>query len=199
MAMYDYNELATSIANWTARSDLGELIPDFVRLAEVDIALDLKLQALNKEYPITTDIGQKQYALPADFLSIIRVADSDDVPINQVSPDGGKVELAGYIHLRTNGYYIENGYFVLNVAPLEVETIKFYYIPKALDINTTSTNDILIKYPNIYLYGCLSKAAEYTKDNERMQYWTAKYQASVADANRAQNMKRKAVLTVELR
>lgn len=199
MSMYDYNELATSIANWTARSDLGELIPDFVRLAEVDIALDLKLQALNKEYQFTTVIGQKKYALPADFLSIIRVSDSNDVPINQVSPDGGLVELTGYIHLTTSGYYIENGYFVLNIAPSEAKGIKLFYIPKSLDLNTTSTNDILIKYPNIYLYCCLSKAAEYTKDESRMQYWTAKYQASVIDANRAQNMKRKTVLTVELR
>ena len=44
MALSDYTELQSSIAGWLIRNDLGTVIPDFIRLAEIRIATEFKTQ-----------------------------------------------------------------------------------------------------------------------------------------------------------
>ena len=48
MALATYSDLKTSIANWLDRSDLTDVIPDFIALAETRHKRDFKIRRVWK-------------------------------------------------------------------------------------------------------------------------------------------------------
>jgi hypothetical protein len=47
--------------------------------------------------------------------------------------------------------------------------------------NTTTTNWVLSRYPDLYLYGSLLHSAPYLKDDERIALWDGIYKTVMAD------------------
>src|SRR3546814_20982822 len=71
MALGTYSELQAAIANWLARpgdATLTPFIPDFIRLAEARISLDLRLRAM--ELRATAEVTDGHLALPVGFLEM---------------------------------------------------------------------------------------------------------------------------------
>ena len=56
-----------------------------------------------------------------------------------------------------------------------------YY--KGLDIASDTTNSVLTDYPNIYLYGALTQAEPFLKNDRRMGTWVQLYEAAIKKAN----------------
>ena len=68
MALNNYANLQSSIANWLARDDLTTEIPDFIALCEAEFNRELRIR--NMETTATVTINAEQIALPTGFLGV---------------------------------------------------------------------------------------------------------------------------------
>ena len=69
MALVNYSDLKTSIADWLNRSDLTATIPDFITLAESGFNKEIRNRKMIKRATATID---SQYsAVPSDWLQTV--------------------------------------------------------------------------------------------------------------------------------
>jgi hypothetical protein len=184
VAITNYTELQAAIGNWLNRTDLSARIPEFIALAEADIARNLNQPTLT--------VGQTLVA-GADFFSLASLlgypksikmdTDTYQHPLTFVS-------IPTLAELKRFGtgvpYYaaIVNETLQLDVAPDSAYDITVQYAPDLVPLSAGSpTNTTLTKHPDIYLFGALKEAALYLEHDERNPVWAQKYQKAVNDAN----------------
>jgi hypothetical protein len=194
MALATYNDLKASVADWLNRADLTAVIPDFIALSEARFNREMRVAQMVKVATATVSDGY--FAVPADHLQTIslRVTAPDNyngkcefVSIQRLNELNGNPNLTN-----TSRYYsIVDGNFRLAPQPNGETTLELTYygkIPTLSDSNTT--NWLLTKSPDLYLYASLMQASPYLKDDERVALWaTAMGQAMEAmqlEAERAQ-------------
>ena len=66
----NYATLKTTIANYLARTDLTDQIPEFIRLAEDRLRRDLRIRPMLKVATASTTAGDATVSLPSDFLAM---------------------------------------------------------------------------------------------------------------------------------
>ncbi len=184
MSITSYSELQAAVADWTNRSDLTTVIPDFIRLAELDFEPSLRASVLRADIELAS--GEDVVPLPADVgeLRSIRIAtDTYRHTLKMVTPEA----LADY-RKATSGVpqwaAIVGTDVLLDCAPdsdLDAEII--YYeklVPLSDDVTTNSTLD---EAPNVYLYGALAQAETYLEHDERLALWQTRLAHAVQDLN----------------
>lgn len=174
MAISTYSELKTSVADWLNRSDLTSVIPNFITLAEAQINRQLRTHDMIKRVQATID--SDYFTVPTDWLetiSLVRTAAKNAV-FSYVSYDELN-KLKGVPLSGDSRYYtLIDGKFLIYPAassesPINVELLYFGKIPALSDSNTT--NWLLTKSPDLYLYATLTQAEPYLKNDERMAVW----------------------------
>lgn len=177
-----YATLQTEIANWLNREDLTTTIPTFIQLFEAKANRRLRVRDMMIRAEATSEEGY--IALPADFLEVHSLTLEDDIPhlpLQYVGADEAK-------DLKAQGYTGELKYTIvggsLEIIPdpadeREFEMIYYGKIPALSDSNTT--NWLLTKSPDLYLYGSLLECAPYLKDDERIPIWAAAVQSTMDD------------------
>ena len=198
MALANYTDLVDSVSNWLHRSDLSATIPDLIKLAEARISRDLKIQALEKEATITTVANQQAYTFPGDMVSLVRMFITDLA--------GNTSILQGYdpTTYRYNNaiqqpryFYVEADTLKLSPIPDSAYTVTVIYKGTVPSLQDNTTNTIMTKYPNIYLFGVLLEASLYIKDQTSASLWEGRYNQAVKDANGAEDFREHNLLTTE--
>lgn len=185
----DFTSLKTAIADLLHRSDLTSVIPDFIGMAEKRMQVDLKASELEKTGTITTTSGNNTVTLPADFSALVSASlnssgqtiSLDCMPLSLLLEQYGN-STTGTPH----SYALLNNNLILGPTPAGVLTITVRYsanIPSLSVSNTT--NDILTKYPDLYLHCCLVYAALYCQDDGLLQRHEAAYQSALNAINNA--------------
>jgi hypothetical protein len=164
MSIVDYASLQTSILSWLAR-DADTIIPvtDLITLAEAEMNRFLLTQNQLKTDSLTTIAGQQAYTLPADFLGIMEVKVTSTSPIwtlRPMSPDLLDTEYAFTADTDIpQNYSLYGGSIYFGPIPDAAYTIQLLYygaIP-ALS-NTNTTNWLLTRHPDAYLWTTLRHA-----------------------------------------
>jgi hypothetical protein len=191
MNFSDGPELAAAIASVLAKDDMTDVIPGLVKLAEASINSELRVRQMLTR--VTSDVasGTTYFDMPTDFLEAKRVgitspteyacklgyADDDTLFETRIAyPSGAKPTLFGIV-----GDAIE-----LAPAPQSDVTVEltYYASPEALDCGTVgSTNWLLAKAPDLYLYGALVHSAPYLQEDDRIQTWAALFVAKLQSLN----------------
>ena len=70
MAITNYTDLQSTIADYLARTDLTTQIPLFIQLAENRLRRDLRIRPMLKVVTTTTTASDATVALPSDFLEM---------------------------------------------------------------------------------------------------------------------------------
>ena len=68
MSITNYTELKTAVANFLARSDLTDRIPEFISLAEGRLSRELETRSQELRHDITLVSGTEFYTLPTDLI-----------------------------------------------------------------------------------------------------------------------------------
>lgn len=184
MALTSYSELRSSIADWLNRGDLTAVIPDFISLAEAQMERRLPTQKMVKRANATIDTPFS--AIPADLLSVKSLVLTSTAPVQPlVFLTEDELDAKKYTY-RSTGKPL---YFALVGNQIEVlpapdtgYTAEITYVatlPKLSDSNTS--NWVLARHPDVYLYGSLLQAAPYLRDDERVGLWSSQYQAAIED------------------
>lgn len=176
MALDTYANLQTAIASWLMRDDLTTNIPDFITLCESRNNRRIRVREMEDSETMTP--VSSICTLPTDYLEARRVAASTD-PVSVLTPLSLDMAQDAF---NVSGYpthYVIQG-STLTAYPLSASDIVLDYYAKipALSVSNT-TNWLLTKAPEIYLYGSLIESAPFMEDDNRLATWISLYKAAV--------------------
>jgi hypothetical protein len=161
---------------------IGRAPADVVyELVTADINNDLRLLVMEST---TTATEAASVSLPADFLSVVDIYRDVD-PRTSLRPTTAQAINRTYTSSGTPAQYaLVDGALLLNPAPSGSETINLRYIAKLADLSADAdTNDVLTKYPQIYIYGVLSHHGMLIGDT-RAGIWQAAYETAKNQAKK---------------
>jgi hypothetical protein len=169
-----YTGLKASVADWLNRQDLVAQIPDFITIGEAQI--NRTLRVLQMEVFSDGTSSADLVAVPSDWLETRTLRLEDPTAGMQILEYVGEEEFdqleASGLTNTTRYYTILNGAFqVLPVPTGDVSyDIRYYAKIPALSVSNTS-NWLLLKSPDLYLYSALAASAPFLKDDERIAVW----------------------------
>lgn len=170
MAITNYGELKTAVANWLDRDNLTLFIPDFIGLYESKFSRTMRMRQMETQATLVDASGS--YVLPTDLAQIRDVWNAGVNPIvplspvtsdfaNAVSPQSG---------LDAAHYYISGDR--LYTVPNNGADVGLRYFAKLTPLDADEdTNWLLSAHPDAYLYGALVEALMFDMDETRAQIW----------------------------
>lgn len=189
MAITNYGELKTAIADWLDRSDLTDRIPDFVSFASTRIHYGssqgtmmlqpIRVRAMEVEADLTPVAGR--VTLPNDFLEARRVLFLSDPAqvIELLAPELFWRMDAGLSTGRPGRATIEGGDLILSPAPDTSNDIQLTYFTKFdAFVADSDTNWLLQNAPDVYLFAALVEASIYTRDRAAADEYLIRYASS---------------------
>ena len=193
MALNNYANLKTAIANFLARDDLTTEIDDFIDLTEADFNRRLRIRDMeNVEGSFTIDAATE--SLPTGFLSVrsfILTSTTPDRTLELLTPFH-QASLQGFDSTGVPRFYsIEGSNFRFSPIPGTAVTARltFYKAFTALSDSNTS-NAILSKFPDVYLYGALYFASTFLRgmDQTSVTQFKAQYEAAIQQVEDADDL-----------
>jgi len=194
MPLTTYEELKATITNFSHRSDLSDVIDDFIDLAEDKIDTDLKLRTNELRAIATATVDTRFLALPDRFykmrsLTINKQSDATDETEGSVTMAIYKTPQAMTEAVRTTTGRPQ--YFTVT-SQLEFErpfdfayTLEMSYFSNLVPLSSSNTtNDVLTNYPMLYFYGSMLFLSEYEKDNEQVIKYEQLFDKAMAKANK---------------
>jgi hypothetical protein len=179
----NYSSLQSAIADYLNRQDLVAQIPMFIQFceAELNTVLRCREQIVRAEATSSAEFVQ----LPADWLEGINLQIIDGAsPLRYVTLDEADQIKKARRYDAVHAYSLMNGAIELVPAPsddVEIEMVYYSKIP-ALSVSNT-TNWLLTKAPDVYLYGALTHAAPFLLDDQRISVFGSIYGGRVAALN----------------
>lgn len=185
MALTTFSELKTAIATLLNRDDLTTAIPDFITLCEAQVQRDVRHYDMEKR--ATASVTGQYTAVPSDMLQPIRFHIDgkyralDVMSSNEMADRRAATENAAGEPLF---YCITGGEIELFPTPGDTYTLELHYYRtiEALSDSNTS-NWLLARGPDVYLYGSALHSAPYLVNDERLPVWQALYAQGVAGLN----------------
>ena len=193
MAISNYTELKTAVANWLDRDDLTDRIPEFIALAEARFNRVLRLRSMEVKYTADTVAGQRNLALPASYIQMrnFQVNSSPLTTLSYVTPEIYDRVWGGSTSGTPKFYTIlanEVSFGPIPDTVMEVEML-FYKKFDNLSVSTT-TNWLITNAPDIYLYGSMLEAEPFIMNDERVPLWAQALQQGVSDLQEQDNKDR---------
>ena len=175
MSVDTYDNLVTEVANHLDRDDLSSDIDTFIDLCEARLKREVRIREMVTREALT--VADRQEALPSGFLEMISlrlltnpVTVLQEVNLHEMTRI--RVESTGKpLYFTSYGNEIE-----FNESPDSSYSgeIIYYKEQDALSGSNT-TNDILTRAPDLYLYGTLLAAAPFLMNDERIPTWEKLY------------------------
>ena len=184
MALNNYSDLKTTVANYLARSDLTSVIPDFIQLGEQRLRRELRIRQMLKVVTTTTTAGDSTVALPADFLQLrdVHLDGNPTYPVEYLAPG------AFYRNARSAESGVPRQYTILatefQFAPIpdSTYTIRMLYYAKPDFLSDSNVSNVfLANCPDALLYASLAEAEPYLMNDARVQLWASLYDRSVTN------------------
>ncbi len=183
MAISNFSELKTAVADWLDRDDLTSKIPDFISLAEARHAREIKLRAMITRDTSTLSTTTRFEDLPTGYTSIIRLM-LDTTPetiLEQVSA----YELTRRVEAASGKplFFCVHTQIEFDRTPDSAYTLERLYYAKFTALSdSNTTNNLLTNHPDIYLYSALAAAAPFLDEDERLGVWEGLYRQAKDDA-----------------
>jgi len=187
MAISTYSELKTAVADFLNRDDLNSAVENFVALGEANISRDIRHYLM--ESTSSLSVSSQYTSLPSDWLETIRVSvstGSGDVPLQLLSRQQlAQIRADNDDSTGTPGYYSHRASTLeAYPSPDSTYTVTLDYfakVPALSDSNTT--NWLLTRAPDVYLYASLLHTAPYLQEDARVPVWAQLYSAAVQNLN----------------
>lgn len=173
----DYNDLKSTIASYLHRSDLTNLIPDFIQWAEVRLRRELRMRKMLKFVTTTVTSTDGTVGLPSDFLEVRELYFASNPLQNvQYESPGEFFRTAGVLLSGETRYFtILDNEFRFSPIPTEDTLNMLYYAAPPYLSDTQTSNVFLANCPDLLLFGALAEAATYIQDDQALQRWRAMY------------------------
>jgi len=176
MALSNYDEMKTAIANWADRADLAAFIPDFIALCEARYNRELRLRSMEQKQHATTVGGQSNYALPQNYLQMreFRLNNNPTVSLTYISPE---IFEAWNLGQGVPKYYtIIANEIRIGPTPAGAYDMEMLFWRRFPSLSSTNpVNWMITNSPDIYLYGSLMEMEPFIQNDVRTQLWASGY------------------------
>jgi len=184
MALDSYLNLQTAIADLLNRSDLTDVIPDFIDLTEAELGRILQGRPMRTSLSVTYDTSGS-LSVPVDFVRPVTLTLETSLynwPI-EVKPYDYLVQKRGQLVTGPPRYVTLVG-DTFQFAPVADSDTAYtgtlvYDAALAPLTSTQTTNWVLTNHPDVYLYGAAFHSAPYLKDDDRMPLWESLYRKAL--------------------
>jgi len=180
MALDTYANLKQAIERFSHRTDISDVIDDFIDLAESRI--DTRLQLRTNEERATASMSGRFLALPDGFLQMRRltITGSPNYEIHYRAPESMPILSTGRPKYYTITSQIEFDRVPDSAYPLEMS----YYKVLVPLTSSNTTNDVLTNYPDLYLYGSLAELHRWARDEQTALYYDGIFEKKLIDAQK---------------
>lgn len=177
MSIGSYNDLKTSIANFLARDDLTNQIPDFITLAEARMSRELETREQEKRATANLTAGDEFIALPNDLREVrsVKLTASPSRVLTYYSPSALDTQYASNGQGKPQGYSVVGLEMKLRPIPDSAYEAEIVYIGSLPSLSASSTTTLFLRSPDLYLYGALAEAYSYLLDEARATQYDAKF------------------------
>ena len=186
MALANYSDLKTTVANYLGRSDLTSQIPDFISLAEIRLNRNLRIRQMLQSATAQTTGGDATVGLPSDFLELrdIYIAGNPRITLSYLSPSAFSRDARADQSGRPVFYTMSGSEFILAPLPDTAYTLTMLYYAKPTALSDANTSNVFMaNAADCLLYGALLEAEPYLLNDARMQTWSALYNNAVDSLN----------------
>ena len=188
MAITNYTELQSALADWLNRPDLEQRIPDFIALAESTLNRVLRDGEMVTTDTVVVTSGTATLPITAQEIVYAQVTGDTAAPLEQVSPQ--QLLMLRRNRLRAAGtprFFAVVGRQVrvapIPASPTSIDVTNYRSIP-ALSVGSP-TNWLLTKAPHIYLYTSLLHAMPFLQDSARAQVMQQTVAQQIVEAVKA--------------
>lgn len=191
MSLATYDGLKASIASWLKRSDLTDIIPDLIVMAESRIARDLRLRRQIVSSTLTLTPNVQGVNLPADWLEFENVTLDSDPPRQLTYVNIEHID-SRYPSTWTGMpavFTMEGNQILFGPTPDAAYPVGIFYYAKFPALTAGSdTNWLLTNHPSIYLFAALAEAEAFLVNDARTVIWEGKYNKDMNDLQTADDM-----------
>lgn len=188
MALTNYSDLKTTVANYLGRSDLTSQIPDFISLAETRLNRTLRIRQMLKTATALTTANDPTVGLPSDFLEMrdLFVQGSPRTSVTYMSPSAFSRNARADEVGRPVFYTMRGNELEFAPKPDTAYTIQMLYYAKPDALSDSNTSNVFMaNAPDTLLYGALVEAEPYLMNDARIQVWSGFYSNAVTTLNTA--------------
>ena len=189
----NYTSLQSAVAGMIHRaSDTGITanVPLWIQLCEADLNDRQLLKDMESEETLTLVTSQNYVALPPGFISPIAlwlVVSSVRIPLSPALPQ----ELPYDTTNSQPQYWAIDGANVRFDCPANQGYTAYLRCIKKSNLSDSNTsNALLLKRPDVYLYGTLLQVALFTKDREDEQKYERLYEKAINGLKKADSRNR---------
>jgi len=177
MSIANYAELKTAVANFMARSDLTNQIPDFITMAESRMSRELETREQEKRSQATLVAGDEYILLPNDFREVreVKINASPTRVLTYYSPSALDSMYSSNGQGMPEGYSIVGLELKMRPIPDAAYTQEIVYIGSLPNISNTTTPILFTRSPDLYLYGALAEGYAYLLDEARAAQYDQKF------------------------
>lgn len=194
MSLSTYSELKNSVENYLNRSDITNVIPDFITLTENRLNRELRVRANMVRATTTTTSGTAFYDLPSDLIELRNITydtSSSSYALTYLSPESSSREYGSTGNGFPRAYTNLGKNIKLAPTPDGAYTININYFQKLNSLSDSVTsNDILTEFPDLYLFGSCMEGAIYLNDTEQTQRFASIFQATLDEVKRSEEAAR---------
>lgn len=186
MALANYSDLVTAVGSWLNRADLTATIPDMIALAEAEF--NRRLRTSEMEGTATATLTEDRVAVPADFMGLRSIVLDGVVTKLDYIPPGD------FFDITASGtpavYTITDGMFQFrpSVTTGTVRIVYYQKIPALTAGNTT--NWLMTRWPDLYLFATLAQGEFFTWNDERLPLVKARVEEILAQIEESVNKER---------
>lgn len=180
----NYDTLQTAIAGYLNREDITTEITTFIQLAHAKFNRSLRTRDMHVRAEASTD--DEFIALPTDYLQdySLQIVQGNvwSPPLKFVGQDEAASMRAALVTNTPRYYAIFGDNFEMLPTPNATTdyVLRYYGQIPALSV-ANSTNWLITKSPDLYLYSSLLEAAPFLKNDERLQMWASVRQSLLDD------------------
>lgn len=181
MSISTYAELKTAIANFLARDDLTDQIPNFIQLAEARLSRELESREQEKRATANLTANDEYTSLPTDMREIreVKLNTNPVKVLSYFSPSSLDQTYGSSGTGKPEGYSVVGRELKLRPIPDSSYTAEIIYIGSMPSISDSSTPTAFTRSPDMYLYGALSEAYAYLLDEQRAAQYDEKFTRAI--------------------
>lgn len=202
MAITNYSELKTSIANFLARDDLTAQIPDFISIAESRMSREMSARSQEKRAIATLTGGDAYVSLPTDLRSIrlVKLNTSPKEVLEYYTPAKLDELYASNAQGKPRAYTIIGGEIKFAPEPDSAYTAEIVYMEGIPDLSDSNAiNEILTRHPDAYLYGALAAASVYLMDDQKTTVYEQLFTRAIDEVKREEERSKQAGSALQMK
>lgn len=175
VSLSTYSGLKSGIALWQhkVQASFTDRADDFIALFEAGANAEIRLRENEVETSLTATASSSFINLPSNFVEHVWLKRTSTMEkLLYVVPDQLPYYAASAASTR---WTIKDSRIQTERDADQAYAYTFRY-HKKYDIATDTTNSLLTRYPNVYLYGCLLEAAPFVQDADTLALWQTRYE-----------------------